>query len=55
MNFGLLDVLRTLYSNKREYTWEGVGEKVLCRLDRFYVSKSLINHIVSFVIPQCRV
>ena len=53
-DFALVDVFRTLFNNKREFTWEGVGErgKVLCRLDRFYVSKCLFNHIVSYVPVQ---
>ena len=48
-DFGLVDAFRTLFNNKREFTWEGMAErgKVLCRLDCFYVSKFLMNHIVT--------
>ena len=48
-DFGLVDVFRTFFNSKREFTWEGMGErgKILCRLDRFYASKFLMNHIVS--------
>ena len=37
----LTDVFRQLHPDKREYTWKNSLNSMSCRLDRFYVTRSL--------------
>ena len=50
-DFNIIDDFRCKYGTKREFTWEGIdnGHKILCRLDRFYISRSLGPYISSVV------
>ena len=50
-DFNIIDAFRCKYGTKREFTWEGVdnGRKILCRLDRLYISRSLGPYISSVV------
>ena len=47
-DFGLIDAFRC---KKGEFSWEGIDDnrKILCRLDRFYVSKNLGAFISSVI------
>ena len=41
----LVDVYRLLHPNERKYSWSAPAKGILCRLDRFYVSKALLGSI----------
>ena len=44
----LTDVFRQLHPDKREYTWKNSLNSIACRLDRFYVTRSLLTDVLSF-------
>ena len=44
----LTDVFRQLHPDKREYTWNNSLNYISCRLDRFYVTRSLLTDVLSF-------
>ncbi|KAI8486240.1 hypothetical protein Bbelb_359560 [Branchiostoma belcheri] len=48
-NHNLHDPWRQLNPDARVYTWRSGDNSVACRLDRFYVSKSLPNHSHTFL------
>ena len=39
---------RKLHPTKREYTWKNSLNSIFCRLDRFYITQSLLTDVVSF-------
>ena len=54
-DLNLIDLYRQKYGSKQEYTWQNSLGNTFIRLDRFYVSKNLLNKIVSVThvhIPQ---
>ena len=52
-SFHLQDPYRALYPKKKEYTWR--GGPVHCRLDRFYISVSLLPLVEKMQITPCMV
>ena len=44
----LIDVFRKLHPAKREYTWKNSLNSIFCRLDRFYITDSLLTDVLSF-------
>lgn len=45
--YQLVDTFRKLYSQTLEYTWTNYLKSIFCRLDRFYISESLFNCVLS--------
>lgn len=46
-NHHMLDAFRTLYPLKQEYSWKNSSTSIFCRLDRFYISESLLSRVLS--------
>jgi exonuclease III len=46
-DFNLIEAFRALYPDKKEYSWFSDGKDIKGRLDRFYLSKNLLEHIIS--------
>ena len=46
-DFNLIDPFRKLNPKKKEFTWRNSLNTILCRLDRFYVSRSISQNVVS--------
>ena len=46
-DFNLVDIFRNKYPSKREYTWCDSSKTIVVRLDRFYISKIVLNDIAS--------
>ena len=46
-NHRLFDAFRNLYPDKKEYSWQNSLNTISCRLDRFYLSESLLNNVCS--------
>ena len=44
----LIDVFRQLHPTKREYTWTNSLNSIVCRLNRFYITQSLLTDVLSF-------
>ena len=44
----LVDVFRKLHPVKREYSWKNSLSSIFCRLDRFYITQSLLKDVLSF-------
>ena len=50
-DFSLTDAYRSIHPSTVSVTWRGFG--VACRLDRVYISRNLLNEIVSFDVCPC--
>jgi len=46
-DFDLFDAFRHLHSQSKEYTWFAQGKDIKERLDRFYLSKQMVNFLSS--------
>ena len=44
----LVDVFRKLHPVKQEYSWKKYLSSIFCRLDRFYITQSLLKDVLSF-------
>lgn len=43
----IVDAFRSLYPQKQEYTWKNSLNSIFCRLDRFYISESILKDVLS--------
>jgi exonuclease III len=46
-DFGLVDIFRKLNPNSKIFSWIKFDNTISCRLDRFYVSNSLVPFVIS--------
>ena len=44
--YSLVDIWRKQHESSREFTWRNKAGTIRCRLDRFYISSSLVNDCV---------